>query len=166
MNQNSTQTINLKPYVIQFAVFYALATLFIAALSWIIDYFFQIDLPASAVTITSLFTAASIVAMRFVGKHQRLFSKSERQYLSWTSLLMSWLVSILFFLMLSIGFYVYAGISFFDALLPNFSFDIVMGMILLLAMSLVSVLYYFSLYWAYGFMAKNQLVALEKKKIK
>ena len=77
------------PYVIRFAVVYALLIIFLAVIWSALG----ID-SGTGVSMSALMAAAVYTAAKFVKDHKRVPSSGEKSRLTWLSLLASWIISI------------------------------------------------------------------------
>lgn len=163
MNEVVQSDVKLKPLVIRFGVMYAIFTLVLAILASLLDYLWEIDVPSTAINIASTAAAVMLVSSKFVEQHQRVFSQVERKYMTWSSLAVSWLVSLLYSGLLAIGLFAFGAGNLvtesFNSLLNSGMLGIVIG-----ALIVATLIGWLVLYWFYGSFPKSMLKAIEKKK--
>ena len=163
MTVNDSEELSLKPYVIRFSIFYALFSIGLAVLAGLFDSFFEVNIPSSGVALGALFGSAYAVVYAFVEKNNRVFTADEKTRLAWMSFGAMWLVSITLFIIMSIGFYIFFGVSLWSVLVGKHELSSGLFFFVMLITIVVSFAQYFLLRWIYG-KTPQQILDAQKKK--
>ncbi len=141
------------PYVTHFTLAYAIALVIVAVIMEV----FNID-GGQGGSIGSLLAAVMYSVSTFVKDQKRIPNTSERQWLTWSSLIASILVS----LILILGFLGFVNQLSLLKQLPILVSQVGTGMIAGITIFVLG-LYALVLWFSYGWFAKMQYRALEKK---
>ena len=152
---------HLKPFVLRFTLSYLLIQASIGLLAIALDAMFGIDIPSTAITVTALGLTVALISHQFIKKYSRIFNQQERFYMAWTSVLASWLVSLILITILIAGFTVYNDLTVSSLLreLPN---DKLFFIIMSIALVFTTLLMWGLLYWMYGYIPKQLLKSSSK----
>lgn len=152
---------HLKPFVLRFTLSYLLIQASTGLLAIALDAMFGIDIPSTAITVTALGLTVALISHQFIKKHSRIFNQQERFHMAWTSVLASWLVSLILIIILIAGFTVYNDLTVSSLLreLPN---DKLFFIIMSIALVFTTLLMWGLLYWMYGYIPKQLLKSSSK----
>lgn len=155
-------SVSIKPYVIRYGWIFAALTLGLALLASLLDYLFEFDMPSTGINIAATAGATSMVANKFVSQQKRGFTPAERKSMTWASLGVSWLVSLIYSLIIALVLYVIVGDDLVGAMIAQATGSqmlIVAG-----AMLVATIIGWLVLYFFYGSFSKSAVRALEKMK--
>jgi hypothetical protein len=153
---------HLKPLLLRFIPTYALVSIAVGFFTLIVESLFDIEIPSTGTTIPASMVTAFIVCNPFIKIHERVFTKQERFYMTWTSTLLSILVSLVLFTLFLAGIMLFYDLTLSQSLvelgLSNLSSSVIIGV------SIFTLLVAWIVwYWIYGFVPKTLLKAAKKQ---
>jgi hypothetical protein len=155
--------IHLKPLLLRFIPTNALVSIAAGGGVLLVESLFDIEIPSSGTVVPACMVTAFIVCNPFIKIHKRVFSKQERFYMTWTSTLLSILVSLVLFTLSLAGVMLFYDLTLSQSLvalgLSNLSGSVIIGV------SIFTLLVAWIVwYWIYGFVPKTLLKELNKIK--
>ena len=148
-----SEEIKISPYVVRFSLAYAVALIAIALILTVLN----LD-SNSGTSMAALFTAVVFTIAKFVKDQKRVPTLSERKKLTWLSLMASFAVS----LVLAVGVIALTGQLSLIAQLPSV-LEQLGGLMVVGAFVFITAIYSLTLWFSYGWFAKAQYRAMEKK---
>jgi uncharacterized membrane protein len=152
MEINMENTVDINKYIVKFGILYTIGIVVVTAILYAID----ID-GNSGVSIAILMASAMYTAIKFIQDNKRIPNKSEKTKLVWSSLAVSWLLSVILFVALILFMEGFQGLAVISELIAELN-----TFLLLAILVLVSLIYLALLSWSYGGLAKKQYEKLLK----
>ncbi len=147
------QPIDINKYIYKFSIVYAIGLIALTAIFNIFDINHS-----SGVSIAILIAAAMYTVGKFIEENKRTPNKKEKSKLVWSSLIVSWVLSIILAIVIVLALNGTQGLFEISKLAEQLNI-IVIAVILFV----VSLLYFAVLSWSYGGLAKKQFEGLQKK---
>ena len=147
------QTTNINKYIINFTLGYVIGLIALT----IIFHFLNLENNSGA-SIGVLIGAAMFSAGKFIQDHKRVPDKKEKSRLVWTSLAISWLVSIVLLIASVLIFDGQQGLNDLSLLIQELNALIITGIIVFL-----SLIQFLVLSFSYGYLAQKQYTGLKKR---
>jgi hypothetical protein len=147
------QSVDINKYILKFSIAYAIGLVAVTA----IFYIFDLN-GSSGVSIVLLISAAMYAVGEFIKEHKRTPNKSEKYKLAWLSLIISWVMSILLAVTITVALSGIQGLFELSDLALELNTIIIFVIIFI-----VSLLNFAILLWSYGGLANKKYKTLHKK---
>jgi len=139
------QEVDVTKYIIKFGVAYIIGLVVLLVIFGI----FELD-HSSGASIGVLIGAAIYAVGKFIQENRRVPSKSEKSKLVWSSFIISWLASVLLFIIVVLITSGTQGLSNLSQITTQLNISIIVG-----AAVFMSLIYLAVLYYSYGGLAKR-----------
>ncbi len=147
------ESVNIRKYIISFSACYTIGVVTVFIVLTVLDLEGN-----SGISVGILIASALYAVIKFIDDNKRAPNKTEKNKLVWQSLLMSWLVSLVLFLIAAVVILETEDISFLGELVTQTNIAIFLG-----AAVFITLIQWGILVYSYGPLAKRRYAALLKK---